>query len=432
MNKRVINETILKLKRTGFFSIFISNVFSKVIAFLGNIFIVRILSKNNYGIYAYAINAMTMLYIFNDFGASNAALQNLTEANNDKERQKAILKYALKVGLIGSLLSGILILLSPLFYPFEIVEAKYYVPILCLIPLLSNVNAFISIVLRANFENRKFAILNFSKTAFSYIFLIILSLLFGIIGAIISQYCYTILELILGLIFAKSVLGKFDNKQKMGRKEQKDFLKYAFSTQINSTLSSILLNIDLFLIGIMIANPEIIATYKVATAIPMALSFLPTCVMIYVLPYFVKNNKNYDWIKRNYKRLISYGAIAYGLLTIILCLFSKVIFNLLYGQEYNNAIIAFNILMIGFFFSSTIKIPSNNILYSMRKLKINLIVTISSAILNLLLNVIFINLIGMNGAAITTTLINVFSSIVLVCYTKRVLLKGERDEKNIY
>ena len=171
-----LKDTLKKLTKTGFFSIFMSNVFAKVIAFLGNIVIVRILSKNDYGVYAYAINAMTILYIFNDFGASTAALQNLTEEKDNKEKQKIILKYALKIGFIGSLFSGLLILLSPLFYPYEIVEAKYYTPILFLVPLFSNINAFITVVFRANLENTKFAIFNLCHFIFNYIFLIVLSL----------------------------------------------------------------------------------------------------------------------------------------------------------------------------------------------------------------------------------------------------------------
>ena len=118
----------------------------------------------------------------------------------------------------------------------------------------------------------------------------------------------------------------------MPKEEKKTFFKYALSTQLNSTLSSILLNIDIFLIGIMLAKPDIVASYKVATTIPMALSFLPSCVIIYLLPYFVMHNKDLSWIKRNYIKLIKYGALAYGFITILVCMCSKFIFNLLYNK----------------------------------------------------------------------------------------------------
>ena len=239
-----IKLKICMLKETGFFSIFVSTIFSKIIAFFGNVIIARIFCKNDYGIYSYVINAITMLYIFNDFGSSNAALQFLTEERNNINKQKKIIKYALKVGLSGALFSGILILLSPLFYPFEIIEAKYYTPILCLIPLLTNVNSFISIILRANLENKKYAFLEFSKTFLNYLFLIFMSLKFGIMGAILSQYCYTFIALILGIMLLKNIIGSFEKTNSLQKSEKKVFIKYSISTQLNNTLNSILLNID--------------------------------------------------------------------------------------------------------------------------------------------------------------------------------------------
>ena len=86
--------------------------------------------------------------------------------------------------------------------------------------------------------------------------------------------------------------------------------------------------------------------------------------------------------------------------------------------------------MIGFFFAATIKIPSSNILYAMRKLKYNLIVTISSVICNLIFNVIFINIFGINGAAITTTLINIFTSYLLIHYIRKILNNPKENISN--
>lgn len=418
-----IKLKICMLKETGFFSIFVSTIFSKIIAFFGNVIIARIFCKNDYGIYSYVINAITMLYIFNDFGSSNAALQFLTEERNNINKQKKIIKYALKVGLSGALFSGILILLSPLFYPFEIIEAKYYTPILCLIPLLTNVNSFISIILRANLENKKYAFLEFSKTFLNYLFLIFMSLKFGIMGAILSQYCYTFIALILGIMLLKNIIGSFEKTNSLQKSEKKVFIKYSISTQLNNTLNSILLNIDLFLVGYILANSSDMALYKVATTIPMALSFLPSCVMIYLLPYFVSHNTDGTWIKSTCKKLIIYGLIGYGFLTTILIVFAPFIISMLYGNQYNDAIITFRILMISFFFNATFKIPINNILFSMRKVKVNLIVTIISVVLNFILNIVFIIIFGRNGAAITTSLISVVSSVILVLYIRKIRTK---------
>lgn len=428
-----LREQMMKLNKTGFFSIFISNVFSKVIALLGGIILVRILSKEDYGIYGYVINAMTMLYLLNDFGASNATLQHLTEERENKEKQKSIVKYSLKISIISSVFSGVLILLSPLFYPFKIEEARDLTPILFIVPMITNINNFIAVILRSNLENRKYAILELSKTILNYIFLLLLSFLLGMKGAIVSQYFYLIGALIIGIFLSHKTIGNFSKSEELKKEEKKQFLKYSLTTQINSTLSALLLNIDLFIIGICIGSSEAVALYKVASTIPMALSFLPTCVIIYVLPYFVKHNNDSKWLKENHSKMIKLGFMGYGIMTLILILGAKLIFNLFYTHEYDEAINTFRILMIGFFFSATIKIPTANILYAMRKLKYNLIVTIISVLFNFIFNILFIHLFGINGAAITTTAINIFTSILLLFYMKKTMKEGEqKNEENVY
>ena len=422
----IIKEKVIKLIKTGFFSIFIANVFSKVIALFGGIVLVRFLSKEDYGIYSYAINAMTILYLLNDFGASTAALQYLTEAQNDKTKQQAILKYALKIGLLGSAFSGILIFLSPLFYPFKIEEARYLTPILCLEPLLTNVSYFISSLLRANQKNNRYAIVEFSKTFFCYFTLIIGAIFFGIIGAIISRYICNILTLIIGIICSKNLIDIKNKNNKLEKKEKKEFFNYSIITQLSNTIGGILLNIDIFLIGILIGTSTAVASYKVASTIPLALSFLPTCVTVYILPYFIRYKDDKSWVKTNYYKLIKYGSIVYGMISLVLIIFANLIFKIIYTDLYCDAVLPFRILIIGFFFSSTFKIPTWNIVASMRKVKVNLYISIFSVVSNFILNIVFIMFLGITGIAITTTLVNIMSSIILMLYVNRLLKRRKK------
>ena len=54
-------------------------------------------------------------------------------------------------------------------------------------------------------------------------------------------------------------------------------------------------------------------------------------------------------------------------------------------------------------------------------MRFELVNTFIAGILNIILNVSFITYLGMIGAAITTTIINIFSSVLGVWYTKRTL-----------
>ena len=149
--------------------------------------------------------------------------------------------------------------------------------------------------------------------------------------------------------------------------------------------------------------------------------------MMYVYPYFIKHRNDYNWLLRYGKKLILYGGAIYLLLTLFLIFASKYIIILLFGKQYIEAIPAFIILVIGFFFSSAIKIPCANITYSIKKMKINLILNAISIILNAILNVIFIKYFGFVGAAITTTLINIIVSLIFLIYTFCILKGGVKN-----
>lgn len=429
--KKVLKEIDLKkLKKTGFFSIFLSTVLSKVLVFFGGIIIVRILSKTDYGIYAYVLNVISILTLLSDFGASSAAIQFMTENTDDKQKQGMYLKYALKIGIISSIVSSILILLSPLYYPYTIKGAKELTIILAIVPILTIAFNFIPVILRSNLDNKRYGIMQISITFINYVILISMSLAFGLFGAIISQYIYNIIIIILGFFLVNKYLKKISFKKNISEREKKDFLGLSIASQINNTISQLLIIIDTFLVGLLIASPEAVASYKISSAIPHALAFLPTCVVIYILPYFIKNNKNKEWIQQKFKLLIKYGCLLYGTISIILIVFSKLIFYILYGNKYYDAIPIYIVLVIAFFFSSTIKIPCSNIAYSLRKVKINIYINIICIVVNLISNYFFITYFGSLGAAITTMIISITSSIIYLIYIHNIIKdKNVNEEK---
>lgn len=434
IDKENIRDKIEKLKSTGFFSIFISTVLSKVMTLLGSIILVRILPKNDYGVYSYINNCFTMLFMFNDLGISSATLQYLTEASDDNERKREIITYSIKSCIIVSIITCLLVLFSPYFYPYTMDEAKILTPLLFLVPMIMIIYGLLSMILRANFDNRRYGKLQVFITASTYIVLIIASVIWGIKGAVLSHYVYSILILCYSVFLTYRYLPKVKNikntEKKFRKKEKKNFIKYALSLQLNNTIGSLLITIDTFLIGYMVISPEQIANYSVGSKLPYALNFLSSCVAIYILPYFIKNNKDINWLKRNFNRLIKYSIIGFAILCILLIAFSKPIFYILYGTEYYASIPIYIVLVIGLFFTSALKTPCANILYGLRKVKINTITNICSLVVNFVTNILFINWFGIIGAAITTTGINIIISFVYVIYLRKYIRKAEEENKN--
>ena len=189
-----------------------------------------------------------MVSLLGDFGASTGALQFLTEIDNDNDKKGAIIKYSLKIACLSAVLSSFLILLSPLYYPFTLKSGKELTPYMFLIPFLSMLTTIFPIILRANLDNKKYAKLQLFSTFSNYVLLIALSLIWGLVGAIVSHYIYYVVVLIYSFWLCKNYLKDYNFKGLLIKKEKKEFLKFSITSQIINSMSGLLIIIDTFFI----------------------------------------------------------------------------------------------------------------------------------------------------------------------------------------
>lgn len=66
------NNTVILIKnlaQRGLMHMFGANVFNKIISFSGTILLVRILSKGEYGVYAYVQNIFVFFFVIERFGS---------------------------------------------------------------------------------------------------------------------------------------------------------------------------------------------------------------------------------------------------------------------------------------------------------------------------------------------------------------------------
>lgn len=425
MKKRLGNE-IQKLKKNGFFSIYFSTICSKVVTLFGGILLVRLMSKEDYGVYTLVQNAIAMLCIFGDLGASDATLQYALENEKSEKKQKGIFVFGMKMLIVSTLFSSILILLSPLFYPYKDANIERLTISLLFIPMLTSSINYIAILLRVKKENKKFSLYQFLTTIIHYSIIILCTVFWGLKGSLLSQYLYNIIIIVVGILMIKKNVS-LNNFSKLEKKEKKDFFKLAIATQFNHTLNNMLYSVDIFVLGIMLIKTTDVSIYKVATVIPTALVILPQCLMIYFLPYFVKHNNDKEWIKTNIKKLILYSLPFYAIITLAFIFLSKYIILILYGNEYIDAAMPFILLMIGFFFTATIKEPITSIVYVLHKIKFNVYMSIFSLILNLMFNILFVKLFGMIGVSISTLVISILCAVISIIYVRNVV-KSEKND----
>ncbi len=400
-----------KLLKTGFFSVFSANVLSKVLTFIGGTIIVRVMSKSDYGEYTYIINCYNMLILLNDLGCSAATMQFCNEHHADKAQFDSFYVYGLKRGLLFSGVSALLLFLSPWFYPFQQENARWLTQVLCLMPFITTVNNFLMTNLRTRLENARYGRLNIATTLFHYTAILPMAYFLGIKGAVFSNYVIALAVMAYGIWESRKHLD-FDWHSILPQKERKPFLKLAVASQLNNCLSHALVLLDVFLLGVFSADTVTIASYKVASTIPSALAFVPTAVMVYVGPYFIRNNQDVSWLRKNYAKLI--GACAAFNAVIVLCGIALGPWGIpfLFGSEYTDAVACYTVLMIGYFFQAVLQIPSNNVIYMIRKVRVNIIITVVTGLTACVLDVVLILGNGSIGAACASALVRIVGGLI--------------------
>ena len=409
-----IKEVIKKFNNTGLFDIFASSILVKVIGFLSSIILIRVVTKEAFGTFTVAWNIYSIAMLASGFGASYAILQIGCETYGNKEEKQLVYNYGLSYGLKSNIIICGLVVLISIFFPFAVKKAAPLMLMMTLLPMLQFCVDYQAIFLRVERFNRKYALYNILNVSFVLLFSLLGAFFVQEKGFIIGRYISFFMLIIIGMKIWNIPYGfnydGFDDNKK------KDFHHISWISMFNGGISQLLFLIDVFVIGIVIPDETVVASYKVATIIPTALSFIPSSLVTYIFPYFAENRNNGKWCLKRYLQITATMSAVNGVITVLLCALAPLIISLMYGMDYLDAVSPFRVLSISYFFSGTFRTIAGNLLVTQRKLKFNSIVAVVSGILNIIADVYLILNYGSIGAAFATLIIVVLCSLANAGY----------------
>lgn len=388
-----------------------TNVANKVLSFFTNILIVRFLTKTEYGVFGYANNIISFFLLASGLGMTSGVLQYGSEKRPEEEK-RLFFKYGMNFGLVINVVLAVMILLYVKCIPIAIDGTELYIALMCFIPVVDYIFNYFCTILRCRKENKKYARILNTNTFFYFIFSCLGAFLFGIAGVIIGRYIAYTISIIQGIIFCeyKEIIQCATNK--LTRNQRKEIIKYSIICCMSNALSQILYLLDVYLIGVYIKDSQAVASYKAATLVPSALTFIPSGIITFIYPYFAENNLDYKWLKEKMKMLFKVLEIVNLAISIILIAFAPLIIHILWGAEYMDSLAAFRILSFNYFISGTFRIPAGNILAMLKNVKVNLVVSVFAGTANIFLDIFLIKRLGAEGAAIATVLV-VFISVAI-------------------
>lgn len=410
-------DNIKKLLKNGFFHIFFSQILNKIISFCNYVLIVRLVTKTEYGLYSYASNIISIFLLINGLGIISGLLQFGSESIENPGKLKAYANFAWKTGLLFSFVVSISILIYSQLADLKINHSSFLLILMSLFPVVDYVFTYIEILFRIQLMNKIYSAVTTVFNILSILATILGAYLFSIKGIVLFRYVAYIISIFFGLFFyRKLAFVKQISSYIISKNEKKSFLKLSFVSCLNNAISQMLYLLDVFVIGFIIPDEKIIASYKAATTIPFAMIFIPGTIMLYIYPYFAKNNKDREWVRANYYLVLKISAMLNAFLSAIMILFAPFIIRTLFGSQYVDSVEIFRILSAGYFIAATFRIPSGNILVTLRRIKLNFYNSVFSGIMNIILNIFFILNMGSIGAAYSTVLIYIISSIISTTY----------------
>ena len=205
----------------------------------------------------------------------------------------------------------------------------------------------------------------------------------------------------------------------LNQKQKKQIVSYSLQYMVTNGMWTLFMLIDVFMLGKLSDNPTMIADYKVAYAWPANISIICTAIGVFIAPYFIKNENNSIWIRKNYVRTFLLSFAFVGLAGLVMIILAKPLIFIYGGSEYYNIIPVMRVLTIGSVINNGLRYTTANIFAAMGKIKFNMIVSIIGIVMQIALNMYMIPKYGMYGPAFSGIInYSLMAIILFICFAK--------------
>lgn len=428
MSKQVEKSVSIVLR--GSFFTLIGTVIGAVSGFASKIIITRSAGPEVFGIFSLCIGIVTLAYMLSTFGLSVGIARFVAYFNGRSEENKAhqASLISLKVGFILSVLIFI-----AAFFLSDYISIKFFPKIPNLSFLLKMI--FVTIpfyalldiavgVARGNEDPiPKVFFLDFIKNGV-FLLLLLFAVLFGLsVRTIICAYIISVIlpSVAAYLYISKAYKVNFTARESSGV-SLKDLLVFSLPLMLMPIMWLVLGTMDTVMlgyyrtaneVGIYNASASLAKIFNTIT-LPITFMFLPVLTQYYANKLFTEMSFLY-MIFTKWIFTISLPFFA------VLVFFPDLIITKLFGAGYLEGVLCLRIIVIGYL--PSLLLGMNNVaLTASGQSTVQMLLSIFTIALNIILNIVLIPKYGLNGAAAATalsfTMFNAISSLILYKHSK--------------
>lgn len=395
---------------------------SKILAYIYRILIARIFGPEVYGAFSISIMIVGLFCAFSSFGLVEGLLKYVSFYNGKKDtsRIQQIIRFSLTFSIISSVVSALLMFSLSNFIAtvfFHDASLAYFFKLFSIaVPFSVIVQLLLSIIRAFEKIGWYSFILNIVQNISRVLSLVILILIWHNSGSVAVSYLISIFAmLVVSFYVCKKELSKFFLKPlKTAQKTNNILISYSWPLLFSSLVMLLFGWIDTFSVAYYYGTKSA-GIYNAALPIAMLLSFVP---FLFVQLFFPVINKEYaknnlETIRQLSKQIGKWIFIINLPILLIFTLFPGVIINLLFGADYLGAELSLIILSFGFFFMAQAEL-SLHLINTVGKSKLSFIDILLASLLNIILNITFIPIYGISGAALATSISYLFYSGLLM------------------
>jgi O-antigen/teichoic acid export membrane protein len=413
--------------KNGFFHILGGNTLVQCINALVVLLYPRIMGKEDYATYSAAIAVLNYLLIFNGLGLANGILRYCAVFDKPEDK-KSYFVYAVKFGILANcvlivVFGGVIVAANKL-VGYRLPDNSTNILIML---TFTSFFAFIFLALqyylRANKENKLFSSTSVIFSASYAGFQVVLAIIFKFYGkvmegAVVGRYLAYFAAVILAVYFMRKLPALRTKAYKLKKSEKKSMVKYSVNYMIANSFSQLMPNNESMLVSNMVSASDF-SDFTASQNVPSSVTFITNAIMIYVFPYFAKNYKDGKWIYKNTKRLVIGMSVLMVVVTILGLLFAPEIV-MIFGKKFQtpNAVKLTRLFFIAYGVSGAVRMPVGNVLAAIGEVRFNIINSIITFAIHLVLCWYLTSHFGIGGAAYGLLTGYVVSSAVALIYLR--------------
>jgi len=399
--------------------------------FVLRIILARNLTKAEYGLFYAILGFFAFLAIFRSLGTNETLVHFIPKYTAQKSNKK--IKSAVSMVFLFQMILGLAIAIALIIFSKALANNYFKDPsvsgLIVLYAVAYVIMGLIELIKSINLGYQKPHVsASFDASRFVFIILVVIILfarqMLTVKALIILWFVsYLLFFLIYYFMLKKSFQTMLKTKFKYFGSVFKDIKSYAIPVMLSAGATFILARTDVFLLT-WLKNVNEVALYEVVAPSANLLPFIFGPIILLLFPLVSKYffEKKYESIGKIMNLIYNFGLFVMLPAVIVVLLYPDIIISVIFSTKYIEVVLGLQILILGKFFYSLNQI-NFNLLSGMGLIKKRMWILYVAAILNIVLDIIFIPMYGYLGAIAVTAfcylLMCVLSFVTSTTYLKK-------------